>query len=114
VGQRDSLKYLRSVGSFRGSWSAPPVQAGVNVLVSGQTGSGKTTLLNALGASIVGLDERVVTVEEIPELQLDRRLPDCVALQSRGKNVEGAGEISIRDLVRNALKRRPTVRWHRS
>src|SRR5207244_7955162 len=83
-------------------------QAGVNVLVSGQTGSGKTTLLNALGASIVGLDERVVTVEEIPELQLDRRLPDCVALQSRGKNVEGAGEISIRDLVRNALRMRPT------
>ena len=113
MGQRDSLKYLRSVGSFRGSWSAPPVQAGVNVLVSGQTGSGKTTLLNALGASIVGLDEREVTVEEIPELQLDRRLPG-VALQSRGKNVEGAGEISIRDLVRIALKRRPTVRWHRS
>lgn len=84
------------------------VQAGVNVLVSGQTGSGKTTLLNALGASIVGLDERVVTVEEIPELQLDRRLPDCVALQARGKNVEGAGEISIRDLVRNALRMRPT------
>jgi pilus assembly protein CpaF len=84
------------------------VQAGVNILVSGQTGSGKTTLLNALGASIVGLDERVVTVEEVPELQLDRRLPDCVALQVRGKNVEGVGEISIRDLVRNALRMRPT------
>jgi pilus assembly protein CpaF len=84
------------------------VQAGVNILVSGQTGSGKTTLLNALGASIVGLDERIVTVEEVPELQLDRRLPDCVALQARGKNVEGVGEISIRDLVRNALRMRPT------
>jgi len=84
------------------------VQAGVNILVSGQTGSGKTTLLNALGASIAGLDERVVTVEEVPELQLDRRLPDCVALQARGKNVEGVGEISIRDLVRNALRMRPT------
>ena len=84
------------------------VQAGVNILVSGQTGSGKTTLLNALGASIVGLAERVVTVEEVPELQLDRRLPDCVALQARGKNVEGVGEISIRDLVRNALRMRPT------
>src|SRR5207253_320412 len=43
-----------------------------------------------------------------PELQLDRRLPDCVALQVRGKNVEGVGEISIRDLVRNALRMRPT------
>jgi pilus assembly protein CpaF len=84
------------------------VQAGVNILVSGQTGSGKTTLLNALGASIAALDERVVTVEEVPELQLDRQLPDCVALQVRGKNVEGVGEITIRDLVRNALRMRPT------
>jgi pilus assembly protein CpaF len=84
------------------------VQAGVNILVSGQTGSGKTTLLNALGASIASLDERVVTVEEVPELTLDRQLPDCVALQMRGKNVEGVGEISIRDLVRNALRMRPT------
>jgi pilus assembly protein CpaF len=84
------------------------VQAGVNILVSGPTGSGKTTLLNALGASIDGLDERIVTVEEVPELMLDRRLPDCVALQVRGKNVEGVGEITIRDLVRNALRMRPT------
>ena len=84
------------------------VQAGVNILVSGQTGAGKTTLLNALGASIATLEERVVTVEEVPELQLDRLLPDCVALQVRGKNVEGVGEISIRDLVRNALRMRPT------
>jgi pilus assembly protein CpaF len=84
------------------------VQVGVNILVSGQTGSGKTTLLNALGASIASLDERVVTVEEVPELQLDRQLPDCVALQVRGKNVEGIGEITIRELVRNALRMRPT------
>ena len=84
------------------------VQGGVNILVSGQTGSGKTTLLNALGASIAALDERVVTVEEVPELSLDRQLPDCVGLQVRGKNVEGVGEISIRDLVRNALRMRPT------
>jgi len=83
-------------------------QAGVNILVSGPTGSSKTTLLNALGASIVELDERVVTVEEVPELMLDRRLPDCVALQVRNRNVEGIGEITIRDLVRNALRMRPT------
>jgi pilus assembly protein CpaF len=44
----------------------------------------------------------------VPELMLDRRLPDCVALQVRGKNVEGVGEITIRDLVRNALRMRPT------
>jgi pilus assembly protein CpaF len=84
------------------------VQAGINMLVSGQTGSGKTTLLNALGASIASLEERVVTVEEVPELTLDRQLPDCVALQMRGRNVEGLGEITIRDLVRNALRMRPT------
>ena len=104
----DQLVELGALPPAAAEFLEAAVQAGVNVLVSGQTGSGKTTLLNALGASIVGLDERVVTVEEIPELQLDRRLPDCVALQSRGKNVEGAGEISIRDLVRNALRMRPT------
>jgi pilus assembly protein CpaF len=84
------------------------VQGGVNLLVSGPTGGGKTTLLNALGASIASLDERVITVEEVPELQLERQLPDCVALQARAGNVEGAGEIRIRDLVRNALRMRPT------
>jgi pilus assembly protein CpaF len=84
------------------------VQGGVNILVSGPTGSGKTTLLNALGSSIASLDERVVTVEEVAELQLERQLPDCVALQARASNVEGLGEIRIRDLVRNALRMRPT------
>lgn len=84
------------------------VQGGVNILVSGPTGAGKTTMLNALGASIASLEERVITVEEVAELQLDRQLPDCVALQARSGNVEGAGEIRIRDLVRNALRMRPT------
>ena len=84
------------------------VQAGVNILVSGPTGAGKTTMLNALGASIASVDERIVTVEEVAELQLERQLPDCVALQARASNVEGAGEVSIRDLVRNALRMRPT------
>ena len=104
----DDLVSLAALPPAAAEFLEAAVQAGVNILVSGQTGSGKTTLLNALGASIIGLDERVVTVEEVPELQLDRRLPDCVALQARGKNVEGAGEISIRDLVRNALRMRPT------
>ena len=106
-----TLDQLVDLGTLTGAAAAfldAAVQAGVNMLVSGPTGSGKTTLLNALGASIVGMDERVVTVEEVPELVLDRRLPDCVALQMRGKNVEGAGEITIRDLVRNALRMRPT------
>ncbi len=84
------------------------VQAGVNILVSGATGSGKTTLLNCLGASIASPEERVVTVEEVAELQLERQLPDCVGLQARVGNMEGTGEIRIRDLVRNALRMRPT------
>jgi pilus assembly protein CpaF len=102
------LVELGALPSAAAEFLEAAVQAGVNILVSGQTGSGKTTLLNALGASIAALDERVVTVEEVPELLLDRQLPDCVALQVRGKNVEGVGEISIRDLVRNALRMRPT------
>jgi len=104
----DQLVELGALTAEAAQFLQAAVQAGVNILVSGQTGSGKTTLLNALGASISGLDERIVTVEEVPELQLDRQLPDCVALQVRGKNVEGVGEISIRDLVRNALRMRPT------
>jgi pilus assembly protein CpaF len=104
----DQLVELGALPSAAAEFLDAAVQAGVNILVSGPTGSGKTTLLNALGASIVGVDERVVTVEEVPELVLDRRLPDCVALQVRGKNVEGIGEITIRDLVRNALRMRPT------
>jgi pilus assembly protein CpaF len=104
----DQLVELGALPPSAAEFLDAAVQAGVNILVSGQTGSGKTTLLNALGASIAALDERVVTVEEVPELQLDRQLPDCVALQVRAKNVEGAGEITIRDLVRNALRMRPT------
>ncbi len=84
------------------------VQAGLNVLISGGTGSGKTTCLNALGASIAGAHERVVTIEETAELQLESMLPDCVGLQARLPNVEGAGLISIRSLVKNALRMRPT------
>jgi pilus assembly protein CpaF len=106
-----SLEQLVELGALTTSGAQfldAAVQAGLNILVSGPTGSGKTTLLNALGASILGFDERVVTVEEVPELALDRRLPDCVALQVRCKNIEGAGEITIRDLVRNALRMRPT------
>lgn len=106
-----SLEHLVQLGTLTESAARfldAAVQAGVNILVSGPTGAGKTTVLNALGASIASLDERVITVEEVAELQLERQLPDCVALQARAGNVEGAGEIRIRDLVRNALRMRPT------
>lgn len=106
-----SLEQLVAMGTLSASAARfldAAVQAGVNVLVSGPTGSGKTTLLNCLGASIASPEERVVTVEEVAELQLERQLPDCVALQARSGNVEGAGEVRVRDLVKNALRMRPT------
>ena len=84
------------------------VRSGLNILIAGGTGSGKTTCLNALGASVSGLEERVVTIEETAELQLEPVLPDCVALQGREPNAEGAGGVSIRSLVKNALRMRPT------
>lgn len=83
------------------------VAAGANILVSGGTGSGKTTTLNCLGSAIPG-EERVVTIEETRELRLEELLPDCVALVARPANTEGVGEISIRHLVRQALRMRPT------
>jgi len=104
----EELVRLGTLSEAAGQFLDAAVQAGVNSLVSGPTGAGKTTMLNALGASIASVDERIVTVEEVAELQLERQLPDCVALQARANNVEGAGEVSIRDLVRNALRMRPT------
>lgn len=82
------------------------VQAGVNILISGQTGSGKTTVLNALASAIDPMSERVVTVEDIPELALT--LPNCARMQVRTRNLEGTGQVTIRELVRNALRMRPT------
>lgn len=104
----EQLVELGTVTDSAAQFLDAAVQAGVNILVSGPTGSGKTTFLNCLGASIASLEERVVTVEEVAELQLERQLPDCIALQARAGNVEGIGEIRIRDLVRNALRMRPT------
>ena len=104
----DDLVELGTLPRDAATFLEAAVRAGVNILVSGATGSGKTTLLNALGAAIASLDERVITIEEVAELQLARQLPDCVALQARAGNVEGAGEVTIRDLVRNALRMRPT------
>jgi len=75
-----------------------------SVLVSGGTGSGKTTLLNAL-SGFIGAGERVVTIEDAAELRL--RQPHVVRLESRPAGVEGRGEVSIRDLLRNALRMRP-------
>jgi pilus assembly protein CpaF len=75
-----------------------------SLIVSGGTGSGKTTLLNAL-SSFVGPGERVVTIEDAAELAL--RQPHVVRLESRPPSIEGRGEVTIRDLLRNALRMRP-------
>lgn len=80
------------------------VEVGSNILVSGGTQAGKTTLLNALAGSIPST-QRVITIEEVFELK--PKLPDCVALQTRNANLEGNGEISLRKLIKEALRMRP-------
>ena len=95
-----------------GSMLSPPmerfleacVKARKNIIISGGTGSGKTTLLNAM-AMFVPNNERVVTIEDTAELRLLNR--NLVTLESRRANMDGRGEISIRDLVKNALRMRP-------
>jgi len=80
------------------------VKAKLNVLISGGTGSGKTTLLNIL-STFLGDEERIITIEDAAELQLQKK--NVVGLETRPPNIEGKGEISQRDLVRNALRMRP-------
>jgi pilus assembly protein CpaF len=80
------------------------IQAELNVLISGGTGAGKTTLLNALSEAIPD-DQRIVTIEDAAELKLRQR--HVLRLESRPSNIEGEGEITIRDLVRNSLRMRP-------
>jgi pilus assembly protein CpaF len=80
------------------------VRAKLNILVSGGTGTGKTTLLNVLSA-FIPVDERIITIEDAVELQLQQ--DHVVRLESRPPNIEGRGEITIRDLVRNSLRMRP-------
>ena len=80
------------------------VEARLNVLISGGTGSGKTTLLNVM-SSFIPDDERIITIENAAELQL--RQEHVVTLESRPPNIEGRGEITIRDLVINSLRMRP-------
>ncbi|MBV2356506.1 CpaF family protein [Streptomyces sp. J2-1] len=80
------------------------VQAKFNIIVSGATGTGKTTLLNAL-SGLIPAHERIITIEDSAELQLQQT--HVVRLESRPPNVEGKGQVTIRDLVRNSLRMRP-------
>jgi len=105
--ERYDLPELISIGSMTqhaADFLCASIASDLNILVSGGTGSGKTTMLNALSASIPDSD-RIVTIEDAAELQLKQR--HVVRLESRPKNIEGVGEITIRDLVRNALRMRP-------
>ncbi len=79
-------------------------RSGLNILISGGTGSGKTTLLNAM-SQMIDERERIVTIEDAAELQLQQ--PHVVRLETRPANLEGTGEITMRDLVKNALRMRP-------
>lgn len=81
------------------------VAAGYNIFISGGTGSGKTTMLNAL-SQYIPKDERIITIEDNAELQI-LDVPNLVRLEARNANVEGVGEITIRDLIRSALRMRP-------
>ncbi|WP_206063980.1 CpaF family protein [Kocuria rosea] len=80
------------------------VKAHLNILISGGTGTGKTTMLNVM-SSFIPHDERIITIEDAVELQLQQE--HVVRLESRPANIEGKGEITIRDLVKNSLRMRP-------
>ncbi len=80
------------------------VEQGLNIIISGGTGSGKTTLLNVL-SGFIPANERIITVEDAAELQLKQE--HVVRLETRPSNLEGTGEITIRDLIRNSLRMRP-------
>ncbi len=81
------------------------VIAGYNIFISGGTGSGKTTFLNAL-SSFIPSDERIITIEDSAELQI-RGIPNLVKMETRNANVEGCNPITIRDLIKSALRMRP-------
>ena len=98
------LTAFRSLTPGMAAFLEGAIRAQVNLLVSGGTGSGKTTLLNALSGYIPAA-ERIISIEDSAELQLQQ--PHVVRLETRPPNLEGKGEITQRDLVRNALRMRP-------
>ncbi len=102
----DDLVRLGAMNQQLATFLSAAVVAGLNILVAGATQAGKTTALNAL-LGAVPASERVVTCEETFELQLADH-PDWVAMQTRQAGLEGTGEITLRDLVREALRMRPT------
>jgi pilus assembly protein CpaF len=100
----DDLINFGSLSPKSAQFLAQCVRGKLNMLISGGTGTGKTTTLNALSAFVPG-DERIVTIEDAAELQLQQE--HVITLESRPPNIEGKGEVRIRELVRNTLRMRP-------
>ena len=100
----DDLIAFGSISAKAAQFLAACVKGKLNILISGGTGTGKTTTLNAVSAFIPG-DERIVTIEDAAELQMQQE--HVITLESRPPNIEGQGEVKIRELVRNALRMRP-------
>jgi pilus assembly protein CpaF len=100
----DQLINYKTLSKEMANFLDKAVKDRYNILVAGGTGSGKTTLLNLL-SSFIPADERIVTIEDAAELQLNQ--PHVVTLETRPSNIEGKGEVTIRDLVKNSLRMRP-------
>lgn len=100
----DDLVEMGSFSQRMADFLSACVRAKLNIMISGGTGSGKTTTLNVL-SSFIPENERIITIEDVRELDLQK--PHVLACESRPPNVEGEGEVTIRDLVKNSLRMRP-------
>ena len=101
----EQLISWNSVSKEVSGFLARLVEAGYNIFISGGTGSGKTTFLNAL-SQYIPKTERIITIEDNAELRL-QDVPNLVRLEARNANVEGTGAVTIRDLIKSALRMRP-------
>src|SRR5699024_7103903 len=102
--QMDDMLQFNTLNDKMAAFLQAVTKAKLNTLISGGIGSGKTTLLNVLAVDIP-YGERDITIEDSTELNVDR--PNVLSMEARTENVEGQGEITIRQLVRNALRMRP-------
>lgn len=101
----EKLIQLNSINEEAAEFLKKLVQAKYNIFISGGTGSGKTTFLNIL-SNFIPSDERIITIEDSAELQI-RQIKNLVRLETRNSNLEGKGEINIRELIKSALRMRP-------